>query len=268
MKHPPRDWRKLGECRKVIQHSLGGGGYYAVALNSEDLLAVTDDENKCAHLLTDDGTLEGSLGEGVLGDSLFGVVFDLKGNVWMTDWVNNTVLKLSQDGQLLQIIHHTGIPAGVSVSPEGMVYISDRGNHHVTVLDEEGKFMFAFGSKGSSPGCFDRPNDIAFGSDSLVYVVDEGNRTVSVWSKEGTFMTNFKPKYRPTCIATTSDNHLLITSYFSHIVMVYTLECELIHQFGAMGSDPGRFDGPWGICVNDNGLVFVVDTGNKRVQVF
>ena len=50
--------------------------------------------------------------------------------------------------------------------------------------------------------------------------------------------------------------------------MVYTLEGELIHQFGAQGSDPGRFDYPLGICVDDNELVYVVDNGNKSVQVF
>ncbi|MDA8002371.1 MAG: 6-bladed beta-propeller, partial [Alphaproteobacteria bacterium] len=69
-------------------------------------------------------------------------------------------------------------------------------------------------------------------------------------------------------IAATNDNHLLITSCSSHSVMVYTLEGELIHQFGAQGSDPGRFDYPCGVCVDDNELVYVADYGNKRVQVF
>ena len=128
--------------------------------------------------------------------------------------------------------------------------------------------MFAFGSKGSGPGCFDRPGDIAFGSDGLVYVVDQGNRRVSVWSKEGIFKRQFTPKYDPHHITATNDNHLLITSHSSHTIMVYTLEGKLIHQFGAEGSDPGRFNYPYGICVDDNELVYVVDCRNKRVQVF
>ena len=89
-----------------------------------------------------------------------------------------------------------------------------------------------------------------------------------MWSKEGTFKRQFKPKYDLTYIAATNDNHLLITSIFLHTVMVCTLEGELIHQFGAKGSDPGRFSHPWGICVDDNELVYVVDFGNNRVQVF
>ena len=91
------------------------------------------------------------------------------------------------------------------------------------------------------------PNDIAFGSDILVYVTD--NDRDRVWSKEGTFKRDFKTKCPQTCIAATSDSDLLITSLHSNTVMVYALEGELIHQFGVEGSQPGRFDGSWGTCI-------------------
>ena len=49
VRHLLRDWRKLGKCQKVIQHSPEGGWYGGVAVNSEGLLAVTDDSNTCIH---------------------------------------------------------------------------------------------------------------------------------------------------------------------------------------------------------------------------
>ena len=273
MKPPPRDWRKLGECQKVIRHSPGGGAYRAVAVNSEGFLAVTDGANHCVHLLTTEGALVRSIGKGMLGSWLFGVAFDLKGNIWVTDDSNNKLVKLSQSGQLLLTIHHTRNrfrgPAGVSVSQEGLIYVCDCGNHRITVHDEEGKFLFAFGAEGSGPQQFSSPHDIAFGSDGLVYITDELNDRVSVWSKEGIFKRDFKTKCCPRCIAATSDNYLLITSYSSNTVMVYLLEGKLIHQFGAKGSQPGRFVGCcWGICIDNSGLVYVADGGNKCVQVF
>ena len=271
VRQPPRDWSNLGKCQKVIQHSPRGGGYVGVAVNSESLLAVTDSENGCIHLLKKDGSLVRSIGNAVIG---CGLAFDLKGNIWVTNWSNNKVLKLSQDGRLLQTIDHAGSksdhfinPLGVSVSPEGLIYICDSGNHRVTVHDEEGMFLFAFGSKGSGPRCFDRPGDVSFGSDGLVYVSDYQNSRVCMWSREGSFQGDFKTKYAPACIAATGDNHLLITSY-SYAVMVYTLEGNLIHVFGRRGSDPGRFSRPSGICVRDNGTVYIADNGNRRVQVF
>ena len=276
MKHSTVDWRKLGECQKVIKHSPEGGMYEAVTASSEGLLAVMDSTNMCVHLLTKEGALVRSIGKGMLGGLLYGVVFDLKGNVWVADWSNKKVIKLSQDGRLLQTIHHArneadrlSQPCGVSVSPESLIYICDRDSHRVTVHEEEGKFLFAFGSFGSGLKCFDRPRDITFGSDGLVYVSDEGNKRVCVWSKEGRFKRVFKPKHLPTCIAATNDNHLLITSHSTHTIMVYTLEGKLVHEFGGKGCDLGKFNRsrPNGICVDNNGLVYVV-VENKCVLVF
>ena len=145
-------------------------------MNSEGHLAVTDSENRCIHLLRKNGSLVRSIGKAVIG---CGLAFDLKGNIWVTNWSNNKVLKLLQDGQLLQTIDqassesdHFINPLGVSASPEGLIYICDSGNHRVTVHDEEGMFLFAFGSKGSGPRCFDGPGDVTLGSDGLVYVTD------------------------------------------------------------------------------------------------
>ena len=270
VRHPLGDWRKFGKCQKVIQHSPGGGKYIGVAVSSDGLLAVTDITNNCIHLFTKEGALVRSIGKGMLGSDLGGISFDLKGNVWVTDTGNRKVLKLSQDGRLLQTIDHAGsksdlfhCPDGVSVSPEGLVYICDRDNHRVTVHDEEGMFLFAFGSKGNGPGC-----DVTFGSDGLVYVTERWNGRVCVWSKEGSFRRDFKTKYAPSCIAATGTNHFLITSFSSDTVMVYTLGGQLVHEFGGRGSDPGRFNVPNGICVDDSGAVYVADYGNKRVQVF
>ena len=242
-------------------------------MNSRALLTVTDGENTCTHIFNKEGTLVRSIGKGVLSGTLWGITFDLKGNVWVTDTGNNKVCKLSQDGRILQTIDHAGSDHfnqldGVSVSPEGLVYICDSGNHRVTVHDDEGRFLFAFGSKGSGPRCFDGPRDVTFGSDGLVYVTDSGNSRVCVWSKDSSFQRDFKTKYAPAYIAATGDNHLLITSVLSDTVIVYTVGGQLVHEFGEIGSDPGRFNVPYGICVDDSGAVYVADYVNRHVQVF
>ena len=277
MRHPLRDWRKLGEA---IQHRPGNGIYVGVAVNSEGLLATTDCVHKCIHLLRKEGSLVRSIGKGMLGGDLYGITFDLKGNVWVADTENDQVLKLSQDGQLLQTIDHVGSkldhinhPLGMSVSPEGLVYICDSGNHRVTVHDEEGMFLFILRS-----GRFSVPSDLTFGSDGLVYVTDGGRSEVSVWSKEGSFRRNFKTKYIPIYIAATGDNHLLITSHSSDTVMVYTLGGQLVHEFGRCGryskfggrrSDLEWVGEPFGICVDDSGAVYIaLNNAGFCVQVF
>ena len=106
---------------------------------------------------------------------------------------------------------------------------------------------------------------VTFGSDGLVYVTDEGCRRVCVWSKDGSYQKNFKTKYAPSYIAATSDNHLLITSLSSNSAMVYTLGGQLVHKCG--GTDLGWFSITTGICVDDNGAVYVADYYNS-VKVF
>ena len=201
MMGPIRDWRQLGRCEKVIRHRPEGGRYGAVAVNSEGFLAVTDRENACVHL-TRDGALVKSIGKGVLGADLCGVAFDLKGKVWVSDRDNNKVFKLSQNDRVLQTIcharsdnDHLRYPTGLSVSPEGLIYICDVFNSRVTVHDLDGKFLFTFGSHGSGPWYFDKPSDITFGADGLVYVADTDSMSVCVWSKEGMFVRRFKVKY-------------------------------------------------------------------------
>ena len=52
VRHPPRDWRKLGKCQKVIKHNPWEGRYRGVAMNSDGLLAVADDGNRCVHIFS------------------------------------------------------------------------------------------------------------------------------------------------------------------------------------------------------------------------
>ena len=61
-----------------------------MAVNREGLLAVTDDGNKCGHLLSKEGALLKSIGRRLLGYDLSGIAFDCIGNVWVTDFSSCT----------------------------------------------------------------------------------------------------------------------------------------------------------------------------------
>ena len=244
-------------------------------MNSEGLLAVADDWNKCIYLFSKEGALLRLIEESRLSGYFGGIAFDLKQNVWVTSMSSCRVLQFTEDGQFLRAIGYAGskhdhfnCPAGVSVSPEGLIYICDWNNHRVTIHDDKGKFQFAVGPKGSGPESFGRPRDVTFGSDGLVYITEIENRRACVWSKEGTFQREFETKYEPCYIAASGDDHLVITSVTSNTVMVYTLGGQLVHEFGGRDSDPGMLSAPYGICVNESGLVYVVDFWNNSVQVF
>ncbi len=53
-----------------------------------------------------------------------------------------------------------------------------------------------------------------------------------------------------------------------HTISVYTTEGEHVTTFGKKGSNEGDFNGPYGVCVDKDGFMYVCDCVNNRVQVF
>ena len=61
---------------------------------------------------------------------------------------------------------------------------------------------------------------------------------------------------------------LYIAEAYNHCVQKCTLTGTLIHKFGSQGNGAGELCSPHGVCVDDEGRVFVADRGNSRVSVF
>ena len=61
-------------------------------------------------------------------------------------------------------------PVGLSVHPDGRVFVADTHYNRVLVFDRDGKELARFGGYGKEPGHFIYPTDIAFGNDGRIYV--------------------------------------------------------------------------------------------------
>ena len=61
---------------------------------------------------------------------------------------------------------------------------------------------------------------------------------------------------------------IAVSEWNDHVVKKYSLKGDYLSKFGSCGSGDGQFRGPVGLCFNSKGLLYVVDTGNYRVQVF
>jgi tripartite motif-containing protein 2/3/tripartite motif-containing protein 71 len=72
-------------------------------------------------------------------------------------------------------------PLVVAIDTSDLVYVSEWGNHHVSVLTSEGQFVMSFGREGPGPGEFKYPNGLAVDSDGVVYVCDEFNNRIQVF---------------------------------------------------------------------------------------
>ncbi len=136
-------------------------------------------------------------------------------------------------------------PHGITVGPDDTVYCVDDFGHCVHAFTAEGRPLFTLGTPG-------RPSDT--GATSIDY------RTI----KRGA-----GPFCYPTNLAVAPDGGLYIADGYGNArVHHFAPDGRLIRSWGEPGAGPGQFHVPHGIAVDADGMVFVADRENSRLQLF
>ena len=190
------------------------------------------------------------------------VAIDVEGNFLVLD---RKVHKFTAEGVFLTAVGTRGNgplqfsqPSDMAYNAESrMLYVVDKGNNRVQVLNSDLTFSSTFGNFGSGEGQFSSPWGIAFDSTGKVYVVDGQNARVQVFTAEGKFLRTFGrygqsggDLYWPNGIAVDENDMLYIGEGGNHRVSVLTAEGRFVTSFG-----PGEL--PRGLTVDDNGVVYV-----------
>ena len=71
-------------------------------------------------------------------------------------------------------------PAGVAIDGD-QVYITEYGNHRVSVFSTEGKFLKSYGHYGEAKVQFCRPRSVHVNKDGFILVADFGNNRIQVF---------------------------------------------------------------------------------------
>lgn len=69
----------------------------------------------------------------------------------------------------------------MAIDSSGRVYVSENGNHRVSVFTSYGQFVTSFGSEGEGPGQFKCPRGLAVDSSGVLYVCDGHNNRVQLF---------------------------------------------------------------------------------------
>ncbi len=166
-------------------------------------------------------------------------------------------------------------PFGIAVH-RGRVYVTDTIQNAVVMFDIPGKQYKTFGNEG--PGSLSKPLGIDVASNGEVYVVDSQAKRIAVYSPDGTYLRSIaSDEYlqRPSGVAVNRDGtHLYVVdtggvSSDKHRVQLFdALTGEFIKTIGKRGKEPGDFNLPLLASVSDSGDLYVMDSGNFRVQQF
>ncbi|MFO0873711.1 MAG: NHL repeat-containing protein [Phycisphaerales bacterium] len=82
-------------------------------------------------------------------------------------------------------------PFGIAAGRDGYVYVTDEASNRVLKFTEDGKFVIAWGTKGSRDGEFWKPAGIEQRADGRLIVLDPGNHRAQTFGPDGTWLGTF-----------------------------------------------------------------------------
>jgi tripartite motif-containing protein 71 len=216
----------------------------------------------------------GSSGSGPCQFSLpSGITVDASGNVYVADYGNGRVQKLSTTGTYeIEWSVAGGYPNGLALDGTGNIYVTCDGNNTVQKYTTNGLLIGQWGGYGSAEGQFNYPAGIAVHPNGHVYVADLFGFRMQEFGDDGTYVGQWSVQ-GPYGVAIDPAGDILVVANGAGIVAPYYIQKFStsgisLAQIGGPGSGPGQLSHPTGLCTDPAGNVFVADYFNHRVQEF
>lgn len=168
-----------------------------------------------------------------------------------------------------------GYPSSVTMDANGDIYILQRGTNAdpVIVVNREGKVLRSWGK-----GMYTIPHAIRMGPDGNIWTTDSASSMILEFTPEGKKIFEIavggqpegkRPPNGTTDVAFGPNGHVYVSDGYGNArVLEYTSEGNLVRQWGSAGMGPGQFVQPHGIAVDPDGIIYVADRRNGRLQRF
>lgn len=123
---------------------------------------------------------------------------------------------------------------GIALDGQGDLFLAEFDDSRIYKYSASGDFLAGWGEHGSGPGQLEAPDKLAFDAQGNLYVTEVGSRSA------GVDQNSRVQKFSPTGTS--------------------------LARWGTFGAEPGQFNGPIGVAVDQQGDIYVADIGNHRVQ--
>jgi DNA-binding beta-propeller fold protein YncE len=113
------------------------------------------------------------------------------------------------------------------------------------------------------------PSQIVAAGGEIV-VLDSGNYRIQILDLRGHFLKQFRlpDVSNGTGLAMDGNGNIYVTDPQLNQLQVFSHSGEFLYKFGESGTGPGQFNGVSGMWVDSGHCLYVVDSKNKRVQLF
>jgi sugar lactone lactonase YvrE len=233
------------------------------------------------------GTLVKSFGAGMI---IFphGLHVDADGNVWVAETPlsptqGQQVFKFSPEGKLLLTVGKAGVmgdgpdtfnmPSDVATAPNGDIFVADghvplTTNMRIVKFSKDGKFITAWGKKGTGRGELDDPHAIAFDSRGRLFVADRGNRRLQIFDQNGGYIDEWQQFGSPSGLFITRDDTLYVADLNSGIRIGSARDGVVTAEIKAPAPATGRVRTAESVAVDAAGQLYAGENAAKKLMKF
>ena len=222
------------------------------------------------HVFDQAGHQKRTIGSHGSGDGQFSLPWGLfiKGDVmYVTEYLNHRIQKLTTGGQFLQKFGQCGtgqgqfqFPVSVIVDQRDRLIVSDSGNHRVVMLDQAVTWLLTI--NGYVPGShgFLSPYGVALDPQGNIHVAANGSNTIKVFTTEGTYVRSYGDvKNGSSGIVIDEEGYSLVTEYSGHCLFIFDSQGHKVHTACNLNS-------PYGVMLDSkSGSVYVANTDGDTV---
>jgi len=169
-----------------------------------------------------------------------------------------------------------GMVSWIAAGDEGLIYLLQRGEgaDPVIALDRTGRVVQSWGR-----GLYATPHSVRVDPDGNVWTADAKSSRVLKFAPDGTLLMEIAVGGQPegcdgnfcgtTDVAFGPDGNVFIADgYRNARILRYTPDGRKVAEWGSPGTGPGEFRLPHSIAVDEDGIVYVADRENGRIQRF
>ena len=159
---------------------------------------------------------------------------------------------------------------------QGRIYLADSVEAVIRVFDVPNGRHFKIGE--NDPGKLSKPLGIDVDRNGNVYVADTSAKAILVYDKDGKFLrrigdAKWFDRLANVTVDPKGDRIYLVDiggvgSQQHRVRVVDAASGEILFDFGKRGAAPGEFNFPRDLTVGKDGRLYIVDSGNFRVQIF
>ena len=289
-------WAKLPEGRKfgaVFGLSIDRDGKSLWAFDRCETTNFCADSNLNPIFKFDSsGKVVANFGAGMFA-APHGLYVDKDGNVWATDFQakngkGHTVTKFSPDGKVLMTLGKPGVagnndshdllnaPSNTLVAPNGNIFVADGHggdtNERIVKFTPDGKFIKAWGTKGTAPGQFDTPHMLAMDSSGRLFVADRVNNRIQIFDQDGQFLDEWKQFGRPSSVYINKNDTIYVSDSqstdktnpgFQQGIRIGNVKEKRVTAFIPETNELGALEG---VAADDAGNVYGGYTNTKNLR--